>query len=101
MMGKRMPNLPFILFATGFAFALYGLFVIACDAGRLRIGVFRTFGVNPLAAYIIHEIMNHTVSKLVPHDATVYHCLAGFFVFFGATYFAVRYLEKNEIYLRL
>ena len=33
LMDKRVVTAPFILFSTGFVFALYGLFVLACDAG--------------------------------------------------------------------
>ncbi len=46
MMGKRMPSLSFITFATGFAFALYGVFVVMCDVFGLRLGIFTTFGTN-------------------------------------------------------
>lgn len=100
-MGKRMPTVTFMLFATGFAFALYAVFVIACDAGGWRLGMFRTFGMNPLAAYIIHGMMEHAIVPLVPRDAPLWYCLAGFAVFFGATWVFVKYLEENEIYLRL
>jgi hypothetical protein len=100
-MGKRMPTVTFMLFATGFAFAVYALFVIACDANGFKLGLFRTFGMNPLAAYIIHGMMEHAIVPLVPRDAPLWYCLAGFALFFGATYVFVKYLEDNEIYLRL
>ena len=64
MMNKRVVSLPFILFATGFASALYGLFVLACDVGGRRVGLFRTFGQNALAAYVLH----HMVETQVHHD---------------------------------
>ncbi len=77
MMGKRMPSFSFITFATGFAFALYGLFVIACDVFGLRVGIFTTFGTNALAAYFLHHVVEEAVSPLVPHDAPLWYCLAG------------------------
>jgi predicted acyltransferase len=101
MMGKRMPNLSFITFATGFAFALYGLFVVACDVGGLRVGLFTTFGTNALAAYFLHHVVEEAVHPLVPHDAPLLYCLAGLALFFLLTYVLVRYLEKRKIYLRL
>ena len=69
MMGKRMPSLSFITFATGFAFALYGVFVVVCDIGGLQLGIFTTFGTNALAAYFLHHLVEEAVSPLVPHDA--------------------------------
>ena len=101
MMGKRMPSLSFITFATGFAFALYGLFVVACDVGGLRVGIFTTFGTNALAAYFLHHVVEQAIHPLVPHDAALWYCLAGLALFFALTYVLVRYLEKRNIYLRL
>ena len=101
MMGKRMPSLSFITFATGFAFALYGLFVAACDVGGWTLGVFTTFGTNALAAYFLHHVVEEAVHPLVPHDAPLWYCLGGLALFFLLTYVLVRYLEKRNIYLRL
>jgi Heparan-alpha-glucosaminide N-acetyltransferase, catalytic len=101
MMGKRMPSLSFMTFASGFAFALYGLFVLACDAGGLSVGIFRTFGTNALVAYFLHHVIEEQVQKLVPHDAPLWYCLCGFSLFFLLTYACVRYLEKQKIYVKL
>jgi predicted acyltransferase len=101
MLSTRMPNLSFMTFASGFAFALYGLFVIACDVCGLAVGVFRTFGTNALAAYFLHHLIEEQVKPLVPRDAELWYCLCAFTLFFLLTYLCVRYLEKRKIYLRL
>jgi predicted acyltransferase len=101
MMGKRMPSLSFITFATGFAFALYALFVVVCDAGGLSLGIFTTFGTNALAAYFLHHFIEEAVHPLVPHDAPLLYCLAGLGFFFVLTYLFVRFLEKRKIYIKL
>jgi predicted acyltransferase len=101
MMGKRVVSASFILFASGFAFALYALFVVACDVGGLSVGLFRTFGQNPLAAYIIHHLADSAIRPLVPDNAPLWYCLVGFAVFFGTTYLFVRQLEKQGIYVRM
>ncbi|HEY3855171.1 MAG TPA: hypothetical protein VGO67_12320 [Verrucomicrobiae bacterium] len=101
MMSKRIPTLSFILFATGFACALYGVFVAACDLGSWRLGVLGTFGMNPLAAYCLHEIIQESLRHLVPEDAPLWYCSLGLVAFFWATYACVRALEKSRIFIRL
>jgi predicted acyltransferase len=101
MMGKRMPSLSFITFATGFAFALYGVFVVVCDIGGLQLGIFTTFGTNALAAYFLHHLVEEAVHPLVPDDVPLLYCLAGLAVFLLLTYALVRFLEKRKIYIKL
>ena len=67
----------------------------------MQLGLFRTFGRNAVAAYILHGIVAQAVKPYVPGDAPLWYALAGFSVSFGITYLFVRHLEKNEIYLRL
>jgi predicted acyltransferase len=102
-MNKRVVSLPFTLFSSGFALAIYGFFVVMCDLGRLQVGVFRTFGQNALAAYIIHHAVEGAVRTVVPGDIAtpLWYGLAGLAVFFGITYLFVRYLERHKLYLRL
>jgi hypothetical protein len=101
LMGKRVVTLPFNLTACGIALTLYAVFVLLCDLGPLRIGVFRTFGTNPLATYIIHEMVDHAVKIYAPANAPLWYAGVSFAVFVGITYLCVRSLEKNGIYLRL
>ena len=54
-MSQRAGSVSYLTFSTGFSLAVYALFVVACDRGGLRVGTFRTFGRNALAAYILHE----------------------------------------------
>jgi predicted acyltransferase len=100
-MSKRTVSLPFIFFATGFALAIYALFVIFADWGGVRIGVFRTLGQNALAAYIIHEFVGSAVHHFAPNDSPGWWVAASFLTFFGITYLFVRHLEKSGIYLRM
>lgn len=100
-MDKRIVSLSFTLFASGFALALYGLFVIACDIGPVNIPLFRTLGRNALAAYVIHHVVEHTILTVVPKDSPLWYCLAGLTVFLAISYLFVRSLEKQGVFIKL
>ena len=101
MMDKRVVTQSFVLFSTGFALALYGLFIVACDVNGLRLSVFEIFGKNPLAAYIIHHFVAHSILAIVPKDSPIAWALIGLAASFGITYLFVRFLDSRKLYLRL
>ena len=80
---------------------MLALFVLACDVGSLQLGVFRTFGSNALAAYIIHGLVNAAVKPFVPRDAPLWYVLAGCAVALTLCYVFVRHLEKHKLFLKM
>jgi hypothetical protein len=103
LMSKRVVTLPFILSATGYALAVYALFILLCDLLPLQLGIFRTFGQNPLAAYVLHGIIGEAIRVFGPsaETATPPWIAGTLLAQFGMTYLFVRYLEKNRIFLRM
>jgi predicted acyltransferase len=101
LMDKRVVTVPFTLFATGFSFALFGLFVLLCDKFGWRLGLFRLFGQNPLAAYLLHYPVLKSVREVVPKDSPLWWCLVGLAAFLAVMTAFVRYLDRHKLYLRL
>ena len=101
MMNKKIVSLSFTSFASGFAFALYGLFILRATSAGWQLGVFRTLGQNPLAAYIIHHMVGEVMPQVVPRDSPFGWALVALVIFFSITYLFVRYLERQALCIRL
>ncbi len=100
-MSQRSGSVSYLTFGAGFSLALFGLFVWACDVRGWRLGLFTTLGVNALAGYVIHDLVDNAVKPFAPKDAPLWYVLAAFAAFFAICYVFLRYLEKNRLYLRL
>jgi predicted acyltransferase len=100
-MSQRAGSVSYLTFGAGISLALYALFVLACDVGHLHISVFRTFGSNALAAYIIHILVGGMLKPFAPGDAPLWYDVAALALDLGICYLFVRHLEKNNLYLRL
>jgi predicted acyltransferase len=101
MMDKRIVTQSFVWFSTGFAIALFSLFILACDVNSMRVGLFEMFGKNPLAAYIINHMVNHAILAIVPKNSPVLWSIFGLTLAFGITWLFVKFLDDRKLYLRL
>jgi hypothetical protein len=98
---RRLATPTFQLTAVGFGLITYAVFVLLCDAGTFRLGVLRTFGQNPLIAYLLDGSMGGLVSGFWPEGGGWPWALAEAALRFSLTYLPVRLLEWRRIYLRL
>lgn len=80
---------------------MYAVFVVLCDGGAFQLGVLRTFGQNPLIAYLLDGTAGAVVSALVPEAGGWPWALTESGLRFALTYLPVRLLEWRRIYLRL
>ncbi|KAJ3060464.1 hypothetical protein HK102_009480 [Quaeritorhiza haematococci] len=100
-MSQRTGSVSYMTFAAGVSLAVYALFVVACDALGWSVGLFRTFGTNALAAYILHGMVASAVRPYLPRDAPLWYAIAGTLLYFAICWGLIRHLEKNRIFLKL
>jgi predicted acyltransferase len=100
-MSQRTGSVSYLTFSAGFSLAVYALFVLACDLGHFQSRLFRTFGVNALAAYIIHPLVAGAVKPYAPNDSPLWYVALAFVFYFGICYVFNRYLEEHRIFLKL
>lgn len=102
MTAKRVITLPFIVIATGSSMLLLAIFVAICDIGGFTLGFFRTMGMNPLAAYFIHEVIMHSfLFPTLPEDMAPWLVIVSLGLFLLFVWAMVRNLEKQNIYIRM
>jgi len=101
MMTQRGGSLSYLTFTAGFSILVYVLFYVACDLWGWQLGLFRTFGTNALAGYVLHSMIGGAVKQFIPGGAPWWYSFGGFLLFFWLVYLFVRTLEKNRIYLKL
>ena len=100
-MSQRTGSVSYLTFATGFSLAVYAVCVILCDEWGAQAGVFRVFGRNALAAYIIHPLVAAAVKPYVPNDSPLWYVYAGLAFYLGICILFNDYLERHQIFLRL
>ncbi|OJW18659.1 MAG: hypothetical protein BGO49_23310 [Planctomycetales bacterium 71-10] len=100
-MSQRTGSASYLTFAAGFSLAVCALFVLLCDAAGLSVGVFRTFGTNALAAYVLHPLVEQAVRPYIPRDAPLWYAALGTALYFLICWALVRRLEKDRIFLKL
>jgi predicted acyltransferase len=100
-MSQQAGSVSYLLFSAGFSLAVYTLFIWLCDARGLRVGVFRTLGVNALTGYVLHMPVEDAVKPFAPRDSPLYWALAMFALFFTIVWAMMRSLEKNNVYIKL
>ena len=100
-MSQQAGSASYLVFATGFSLAVYTFFLWWSDARQRQWSVFRTLGVNALAGYVLHMLVEDAVKPFAPKDSPLAWALFTFLLFFSITWLFLRSLERNKIFIRL
>jgi predicted acyltransferase len=100
-MSQRAGSVSYMTFAAGFAMAVYALFVWLCDMRGWTLGVFRTFGSNAMAAYVLHMIVGEFLDPYAPCDAPWWYVAIVGVLAVGLCWMFVRHLERQRLFIRM
>ena len=99
---KYWMTAPYPLWSSGLCFFTLLAFYVLCDLANIRIPHLSTFGMNPLAIYMLQWSIAESAHRFVPHATTFWPgILAGFAVFYGVVYGAAYTLHRKGIYIKL
>ncbi|MCC6588219.1 MAG: hypothetical protein IT168_16120 [Bryobacterales bacterium] len=91
----------YLWFSAGFSLLVYAAFVWWTDIKGKQLSLFRVFGLNPLAGYILHGLIADAVKPFGPKDSPMYWVLFVFCVYFGILWLFLIGLDRQRIYVRL
>jgi predicted acyltransferase len=100
-MSQRAGSASYQVFCAGWCAALYGVVVWLSDHLKLASSVFCTFGVNALAAYVLHTLIANAIRPLTPRDSPAWFVATSLSLFLLLCWAFIRHLEKQEIYIRM
>ncbi len=101
MMSQRAGTASYLLFTAGTSCMIYAVFVLLCDRLSFRLSIFRTFGTNALAGYLIHDITGTLTNAFFPETSSVGPMLAALLIFLALTWWVLKWLEDSGIYIRM
>jgi hypothetical protein len=101
MMSQRAGTLSYLTFAAGFSLAIFVLFYVLCDLAGAQLPIFKTFGTNALAAYVLHDLVSNAVQPFFPKDSPMWYAYSGRALFCWITWLFLRSLQRQNIFLRV
>jgi len=106
-MSLTFPAYSFVLFNSGWSIFLYSICYYIWDIKHYRtIPIFTTFGINSLATYVFHLVVEETEIQgrdgLVPRDSPAAYVLCvGLTLHLGSVWIFSKYLEVKKIFIAL
>lgn len=108
MMSQRAGSLSYLTFSAGFSLLVFTIFVWMADVKGIRLGLFRTLGVNALAGYMIADLADPLAVKWVglfgsPVTKTSPALEVGtaFVLHFLIIYAVLRLMEWRKVFIRM
>jgi predicted acyltransferase len=91
----------YLWFSTGFSLLVYAAFIWWTDQRGKQSQLFRVFGLNPLAGYVLHGLIASAVRPFVPEDSPLPWVALMFVTYFGILWLFLWGLDRQRNYIRL
>ncbi len=98
---QRSMTMAYPIFASGLSVLTYAAFYIVADIRKWKIPHLAVLGINPLAIYILQQVLIEFYGKALPREAPWWQTLLGFAFVYGICYLIARYLKRNNYIIKL
>ena len=100
-MSQQAGSNSYLWFSAGFSLVVYAAFVWWTDLKGKQLQLFRVFGLNPLAGYILHGLIAGAVRPFAPKDSPLPWVVFAFLMYFGVLWLFLWGLDRQRNYIRL
>lgn len=100
-MSQQSGSLSYLVCSTGLSILVYLFFLWWTGLGRRQVALFRTLGVNALAAYVVSILVDSAISPFFPKTSSTLWLTFGFALFFLLSWAPIRIMERRNVFLRL
>ncbi len=98
---QRSMTIAYPIVASGISVVTFTAFYIVADIWKLKIPHLVLLGFNPLAIYILQQILIAFYGDLLPKSALLWQALLGFVLIYGICYLIAKYLDRNGYIIKL
>jgi len=99
MLYKRMVSVPFVVYSTGVAMVLLGLFIVVSDLIGIKLAPLERFGQNALAAYCVHHYVADFQHLFVPRDSPGWWCWINLVLFMVIVDRVLAWMQRHGVRL--
>ena len=98
---QRSMTMAYPVFASGLSVITFVAFYWLADLRRLKVPHLRVLGINPLAIYILQQVLIVFYGDFLPKNALLWQALLGFIVIYSICYAVAKYLERQRFIIKL
>lgn len=98
---QRSMTIAYPIMSSGLSIVTFAAFFIVADVWKWKIPHMAILGMNPLAIYILQQVLIEFYGDALPRTALWWQACLGFVVIYGICYLIARYLHRNGYFIKL
>lgn len=98
---QRSMTMAYPLFATGLCYAVFVLFYWLADLRKIEIPHLTLLGINPLALYLVQNVLIELRGNLLDRKAPLWQALCGGVIIYLICFAVARYMARNNLFVKI